>query len=723
MWILALDPARIPVVLRAYGVRVPTEALLSLFVRPHPKPKVQFRRRLYVLAIMAHFLLVAPLFGFAISFAFWHVIRDGAPWPWPERLRACLVLGIEAGTIGGGIVGAFVFMLRRRADRKDAWYALLSGLILGFMSGVLTGIMVAVGLGPNSKFTSRVPLWRLLVGGGIVGFGISSVFALSLSAFTHIAKYTIRLRHALLVTLPLAFAIGLWLANQPDWRILAAATGAVFIGIGLTMTRILPFYPVFFVWQSLAYGWQRLTRRPCISLTPARLSPFSYFRYPFLCSQICDTVAKGAPEEALRVIRLTLKSRGLKRQAATALAILQASEISELVKVPDFGALGRRSTFWLRLSTIRFGNTTIHRKFQFIAACIHRAEKEEHPKCLVTLGRADRHLAKLDGLTQRIGPQNEYRAPLHALKDELVRRKQQCSRALTTAVIEAQTALTATSRTKWVLPLAHAETAMATVVLLLLVSFVGISALVLRGIQDPDKRASTGVSLALSLSTFIALGVSAYFSYRSAQSTKETVHLARDKQYTDRFNEAIKHIGDENQGVRQGAIIALDRLGFDSDRDYGLVSELLAGHVRRQCRPSRHGPHLDLGASPPAIEEDVEAALVSLCQRREAPPRERPPRIDLSECELSGVSIPGARLAEATLRNIKVSDSNLIYADLRRADLAGADLRNAQLIGADLRGANLSGADLTGADTRLADLRGTNQSGAKITALSGLAVR
>lgn len=54
-----------------------------------------------------------------------------------------------------------------------------------------------------------------------------------------------------------------------------------------------------------------------------------------------------------------------------------------------------------------------------------------------------------------------------------------------------------------------------------------------------------------------------------------------------------------------------------------------------------------------------------------------------SQCELSGVLLPGA---------------NLSGVDLSGADLSGADLDNASLVGANLNGADLSNANLTGAD-------------------------
>ena len=62
------------------------------------------------------------------------------------------------------------------------------------------------------------------------------------------------------------------------------------------------------------------------------------------------------------------------------------------------------------------------------------------------------------------------------------------------------------------------------------------------------------------------------------------------------------------------------------------------------------------------------------------------------------VSLIGADLSEANLRDAYLHDAGLYGANLRGADLSEANLRDAHLYGADLRGANLSGADLSGAE-------------------------
>ena len=92
--------------------------------------------------------------------------------------------------------------------------------------------------------------------------------------------------------------------------------------------------------------------------------------------------------------------------------------------------------------------------------------------------------------------------------------------------------------------------------------------------------------------------------------------------------------------------------------------------------------------------------------------------VDLSDVDLSGAILVGAKLSDANLlcaklRGADLSGANLQYADLKTADLSNtdliyADLSSAILVGTKLRGADLSGADLTYANLRYADLTHAN---------------
>ena len=88
----------------------------------------------------------------------------------------------------------------------------------------------------------------------------------------------------------------------------------------------------------------------------------------------------------------------------------------------------------------------------------------------------------------------------------------------------------------------------------------------------------------------------------------------------------------------------------------------------------------------------------------DAPP---PPVKQFTITDLDGSAVFTGRARE--LRELQLSNSRLV-----RADLRGADLHCAYLVGADLSGADLSGADLSGANLDFARLDGAKFSRANL---------
>jgi uncharacterized protein YjbI with pentapeptide repeats len=98
---------------------------------------------------------------------------------------------------------------------------------------------------------------------------------------------------------------------------------------------------------------------------------------------------------------------------------------------------------------------------------------------------------------------------------------------------------------------------------------------------------------------------------------------------------------------------------------------------------------------------------------------------DLTRADLTGVDLTGANLTEAdlkgaTLTGVSLKGADLTHAQLIRATPIGANLTHADLRGADLTRANLTQADLTGtnltmADLTMADLRGADLTEADLT--------
>lgn len=220
-----------------------------------------------------------------------------------------------------------------------------------------------------------------------------------------------------------------------------------------------------------------------------------------------------------------------------------------------------------------------------------------------------------------------------------------------------------------------------------------------------------------------------------AFSAWQQVTEARTGQITDRFAQAIEHLGDQEAvDVRIGGIYSLERIAQDSDRDRRTVSEVLSAFVvrtttqseqetsrvavasdnatiaddelsesedaegRREVVPGTQGNQHDVASVPP----DVTAAITVVARLY---PRRAPTEIDLSGANLSGADLTRASLSEAdlsgaNLRHADLQDASLFAVNLRSADLRSAILRDADLVAADLRDADLSTADVSNADLR-----------------------
>jgi hypothetical protein len=187
--------------------------------------------------------------------------------------------------------------------------------------------------------------------------------------------------------------------------------------------------------------------------------------------------------------------------------------------------------------------------------------------------------------------------------------------------------------------------------------------------------------------------------------TVRNLRLTRDGQITDRFNDAVQHLGGERVSVRVAAIHALGRIARDSRADQGAVMAILGDHLREYCPwpvPSRRptGASKKVDGAPYA---EVNAAARVLRQRR--PGRDDGvldfSGIDWRDAPLSGVRLRGANLVGANLK-----DAYLNGADLEDAVLARTTLRGASLRGANLRGAWLGAADFSHADAERADFAG-----------------
>lgn len=183
----------------------------------------------------------------------------------------------------------------------------------------------------------------------------------------------------------------------------------------------------------------------------------------------------------------------------------------------------------------------------------------------------------------------------------------------------------------------------------------------------------------------VGYGVFKYFLERAKQ------RLDEDKHVTDRFSNAVGHLGSADVTVRAGGARTLQRIMADSPRDHEAVVDTLCGALRHWAVPMADSAEVS-----ERLRDDVAAVVSAL--------RGRPRRPEADPLDLTGLHLAGANLRGTMLGEAELIGTDLSGADLRRADLTGACLRTARLTGAKLADAGLQGAVLSEATLAAADL-------------------
>jgi len=201
----------------------------------------------------------------------------------------------------------------------------------------------------------------------------------------------------------------------------------------------------------------------------------------------------------------------------------------------------------------------------------------------------------------------------------------------------------------------------------------------------------------------VATVLSAAFVAGGLYYTGRKFVLDRDKQYTDRFTNAVDQLGSADVTVRAGGHRALDRILHDSPRDRDRVLRTVTGYLRTH----------PVGPDKAPTPDDLAAALATIRDRGTAP-RGRTDALDLrgivianadlSGFDLAGADLTGSVLTGADLRGTQLPGARLDKANLRDTNLTGATLAGAHAAGVILAGAIARGADLSGCDLTKADL-------------------
>jgi hypothetical protein len=198
--------------------------------------------------------------------------------------------------------------------------------------------------------------------------------------------------------------------------------------------------------------------------------------------------------------------------------------------------------------------------------------------------------------------------------------------------------------------------------------------------------------------------------------TGRNVWITQEGQITDRFNQAIDHLGSDKPDVRLGGIYALARIARDSPKDHWAVVQVFCARLRAIPASETQGVSLEA------------QTMLTLLGRRRVEYDQDGEVLDLTGARLNGANLTeghfektrfdegqleGAVFRRAVLRSASFRGSNLGGAYLREADLINADLTGATLCDASLRDADLNGADLFGSNLKNASLLGADLSGAR----------
>jgi Pentapeptide repeats (8 copies) len=195
---------------------------------------------------------------------------------------------------------------------------------------------------------------------------------------------------------------------------------------------------------------------------------------------------------------------------------------------------------------------------------------------------------------------------------------------------------------------------------------------------------------------------------RNQEAQTKQLQLTERGQITERFSNAIEHVGDDKLDVRLGGIYALVRIAKDSPEDREPIAQILIAFIRSRSPwpPTCRGQYPEAPImTVPVLRNraaDVQSAITALTGDPLAClPGER--RV------LSNVDLRRANLWGAQLQGYWIEASNLDGAGLRKATLQGANLhgtslREANLFGAKLQRANLQDAWLHGANLKEAEI-------------------
>lgn len=241
-------------------------------------------------------------------------------------------------------------------------------------------------------------------------------------------------------------------------------------------------------------------------------------------------------------------------------------------------------------------------------------------------------------------------------------------------------------------------------ILMMVTIIVSVLAVLMVWLQpsSPSARAEFAKTAAQALGG-MALLVGLYFTYRTVQASRATLSLAVDKQDLDRmgqvaerFTKSLEQLGSTSEGVRTGALYALERLARDHDDYYHQVIEVICAFIRRRSL-DEDSTIVDSQRVPATKKAtiDLETAMLILQRRRKRLGDGEQQGLDLRGANACGLKLEGgdfqhADFSGANLQGLVSSDTNFAFASFWNADLFASQHYDSIFVHADLSSATVS---------------------------------
>ena len=194
-------------------------------------------------------------------------------------------------------------------------------------------------------------------------------------------------------------------------------------------------------------------------------------------------------------------------------------------------------------------------------------------------------------------------------------------------------------------------------------------------------------------------------SNRRSTALEKTATLGEKGNITERFKNAIEHLGSDSESIRMGGIYGLYHVVQESRGYADTVLKILCAHAKSvMAEPGyteKEKPSNEIAAILdvlfPVIPDDENHKIEVLFEK-----------VDISGWHLQGADVSSRHMRHIYGLAVNLSSANLSSANLSEADLPEAELSEAGLLETNLQGTNLEGANLRKANLLEANLSEAN---------------